>query len=262
MQTRAVSFHYRPLAKTSKVNPLILVVVALLPPLLALLYVSYTAYSQWSRDMEQTKAAILQQEKQQAKPQMLSVTVKNYPVIQKLVPLSEYTVVLNQDNETQNLTSTNTFITETAAAAITSEQAQGNHSGGIEPDQDLKLDSLDLSELSPELAERVKSALEDDTNTSKGEDNRLSSGRNESSEAYHLTEHQGRFSGQLPPMNLQTHIYASSSEHRRVKINGQELSEGDWLGEQIQLLEIAPRSITVNFNGTKIIIPDLYEWQG
>ncbi len=262
------SFRYRSLFKTGQANPLILITIALLPALLALLYIGYTSYTQWRTETEQAKAAIMQQkEKQQARSQMPLVTVKSYPSTQALVPLSEYTVAISPgNNKTQNLTSENRFVAQTEAEAITSEQAYSapNSEAGSEAEQDLNLDSLDLSELSPELAERVKNVLDDSSGNS--EEARFSSespeNNNQSSEAYHLVEHQSRFSGKLPAMNLQAHIYASNAEHRRVKINGQELSEGDWLGEQIQLLEIAPRSITVKFNGTEIIIPDLYEWQG
>nr|WP_281259838.1 general secretion pathway protein GspB [Vibrio albus] len=63
-------------------------------------------------------------------------------------------------------------------------------------------------------------------------------------------------------MDLQTHMYSSSAEGRWVKINGQELHEGDWLDDQVQLLSISPRNIVVRFGGQQIEIPALYEWEG
>ena len=71
-----------------------------------------------------------------------------------------------------------------------------------------------------------------------------------------------RFRGQLPAMNLQTHLYASEVEKRMVTINHHELKEGEWLNDLIQIREISPRYIVIYFDHQEIKVPALYEWAG
>ena len=77
-----------------------------------------------------------------------------------------------------------------------------------------------------------------------------------------LENHVKSLSGVLPKLDLQTHMYSSSENKRWVKVNGQEVSQGDWIGNDVQLLEIKPQSVVVEFNQQKIEIPALYEWKG
>lgn len=125
-----------------------------------------------------------------------------------------------------------------------------------EQDQDWQLDQLDLSELSPELAQKVESALQSDYT---GQTEELPTAAEP--ETVKLEERLSELRGRLPAMNLQMHMYSSSADGRWVKINDQELHEGDWL-DGVQLLRIFPREIVVRFDGMQIEIPALYEWQG
>lgn len=122
---------------------------------------------------------------------------------------------------------------------------------------DLKLDSLDLSGLSPELAKRVQQAF----NVESGSSNSVEQDRAIKT-AIKLVENERQFVGQLPAMNLQTHMYASNKDSRWVKINGRELYEGDWLNNQIRLISISPRNVVIEYKGESIEIPALYEWKG
>ncbi|PWI32001.1 general secretion pathway protein GspA [Vibrio albus] len=128
---------------------------------------------------------------------------------------------------------------------------------GKKPVPEWQLDELDLSELSPELAQRVENALQPES-TGQREDEPV----RPEQKIVKLEERQSDLTGRLPAMDLQTHMYSSSAEGRWVKINGQELHEGDWLDDQVQLLSISPRNIVVRFGGQQIEIPALYEWEG
>ena len=77
-----------------------------------------------------------------------------------------------------------------------------------------------------------------------------------------LESHGSSLSGVLPKLDLQTHMYSSSETKRWVKVNGHEVAQGDWIGQDIQLLEIKPQSVIIEFNHQKIEIPALYEWKG
>jgi general secretion pathway protein B len=118
-------------------------------------------------------------------------------------------------------------------------------------DEPFGLDDLDLSGLDPEIARKVAAAMNNEPS-----DPRLRNGDHialESSEA--------RYRGRLPALNFQTHMYSSNVNRRWIKVNGQELKEGDRLNS-IQLLAIEPQSVTIRFDNDIIDIPALYEWGG
>lgn len=134
------------------------------------------------------------------------------------------------------------------AALSSAQSSQATEQGSNEP---FGLDDLDLSGLDPEIARKVAAAMSNEPN-----DPRLSNADHialESSEA--------RYRGRLPALNFQTHMYSSDANRRWIKVNGQELKEGDRLNS-IQLLAIEPQSVTIRFDNDIIDIPALYEWGG
>ncbi|MDC5807733.1 general secretion pathway protein GspB [Vibrio europaeus] len=115
------------------------------------------------------------------------------------------------------------------------------------------LSGLDLSQLSPELAQRFESAL---SSNAKPESNR------QNSEASNLSQQAERWYGKLPALNFQTHVYSSKPSKRWVKINGVEYNQGDWVSDNIELVAIEQQSCLIRFNGELIEVPALYDWQG
>ncbi|EPW5500071.1 AAA family ATPase [Vibrio vulnificus] len=115
-------------------------------------------------------------------------------------------------------------------------------------------ENLDLSGLSPELAQKVENALLVETQTDHSPQTESTVSRLDlSAEKWH---------GRLPPLNLQTHMYSSDPKRRWLKINGAEFHQGEWIDHQIQLVEISAQSVIVEFQGEQIEIPALYEWKG
>lgn len=112
------------------------------------------------------------------------------------------------------------------------------------------IDDLDLSQLSPELALRVQSAL------------KPSSTPTPTSNVSQLAQQGLKWTGQLPALNFQTHVYSSKPDKRWVKVNGVEYQEGDWIATGVQLVSIEPQHCMVSFSGERIEIPALYDWQG
>lgn len=213
-------------------------------PLIVLFYIVFDTAQQLQAEKAQVMA---QQEKMAAQPvSEAEVERLSYPQLAELKPLSEIRKELNLNQPVVN-----------AAASQTSNpepQPVINEKLGEITEQPLDLDSLDLSGLSPELAQRVQSAF--------GEQDDSSIDKQPVIETVKLTDNTSRFRGVLPAMNLQTHMYASSKERRWVKINGEELYEGDWLNNQIQLIAVEPRAIVIEYNRERIEIPALYEWNG
>ncbi|EDK27114.1 putative general secretion pathway protein A [Vibrionales bacterium SWAT-3] len=126
-------------------------------------------------------------------------------------------------------------------------------------DSDL-LQGLDLTELPPDLALKLEAIMDEQPSAPEPMDSRPASQMEP--QVIELENHVNSLSGVLPKLDLQTHMYSSSENKRWVKVNGQEVSQGDWIGNDVQLLEIKPQSVVVEFNQQKIEIPALYEWKG
>ena len=112
------------------------------------------------------------------------------------------------------------------------------------------ISKLDLSELAPELALKVESAIKDERVEPKSVRN-----------APNLSLQPEAWYDKLPAMNFQTHVYSSQVNKRWVKINGTEYSEGSWIGE-VELVSIEPQSCLIRYQGELIEVPALYDWQG
>ncbi len=52
-------------------------------------------------------------------------------------------------------------------------------------------------------------------------------------------------------------------KNRWVKVNGKEVYQGEWIvPNQVKLITMTPRALTVQFQNQLIEIPALYEWRG
>ncbi|MGR5361881.1 general secretion pathway protein GspB [Vibrio mediterranei] len=163
-----------------------------------------------------------------------------YPDFSQLKPLPKVSVPVATTQVTQ--------VANTTSASSLSDVVSDTNTAS---EQSFDLDNLDLSGLDPEIARKVASAI------NKTEPSLVPS----NSDHIALEDNQARYRGRLPAMNLQTHMYSSDAQRRWVKINGQELKEGDRLNN-IQLLAIEPQFITIRFDNDIIDIPALYEWGG
>lgn len=129
-----------------------------------------------------------------------------------------------------------------------------------DPNNDWGVNELDLSNISPELAERFKTALNSQARNKKKQSTESLS---VPSNTINLVGNEQQYYDRLPKMDFETHMYSSNTEKRWIKVNGKELHEGDWIIEdQVQLEKILPGSTVILFNGQLIQIPALYEWYG
>ncbi|MFA0653742.1 general secretion pathway protein GspB [Vibrio sp. 10N.222.49.C12] len=171
-------------------------------------------------------------------------------------------IFANADNNTQMTASSESSSVQSGASdettALQSSTDQQSNSD-LQSDSDL-LQGLDLSELPPDLALKLESIMGEQQSTPEPMDSRPAGQRG--SQVIELETHTNSLSGVLPKLDLQTHMYSSSETKRWVKVNGQEVAQGDWIGQDIQLLEIKPQSVIIEFNQQKIEIPALYEWKG
>ncbi len=171
------------------------------------------------------------------------------------------TVILaNADNNTLIAASSESSPVQPTVQSSASDETRDQPSNSdLQSDSDL-LQGLDLSELPPDLALKLESIMGEQQSAPEPMDSRPAGQRG--SQVIELETHTNSLSGVLPKLDLQTHMYSSSETKRWVKVNGQEVAQGDWIGQDIQLLEIKPQSVIIEFNQQKIEIPALYEWKG
>ncbi|MFI3275451.1 general secretion pathway protein GspB [Vibrio sp.] len=153
--------------------------------------------------------------------------------------------------------------TASAEPALTQPTVQSSANDAntdLQADSDL-LQGLDLTELPPDLALKLESIMGEQQNDAPEPMDSRPAGEM-GSQVIELETHTNSLSGVLPQLDLQTHMYSSSETKRWVKVNGHEVAQGDWIDQDIQLLEIKPQSVVIEFNQQKIEIPALYEWKG
>lgn len=144
---------------------------------------------------------------------------------------------------------------QSTATVVTAKSAPSSNAQ-VEQQSQMALSELDLSQLSPEMAARVESILKANHEADH------SAPASSTAQALPLVQHSDEFTGRLPAMNFQTHVYASNAVKRWVKVNGVEYHEGDKMGDEVQLVAIKPQSTIVRFRNQQIEIPALYDWRG
>lgn len=198
--------------------------------------------------------------------------VRPAPASQPLKTLPRQEMYAKIDSESTNVAGGAIVpVASSESSARTSEESElslaqpevqpgaSNEGRALQSDSDL-LQGLDLSELPPDLALKLESIMGDQQSAPEPMDSRPAG--QVGSQVIELETHTNSLSGVLPKLDLQTHMYSSSETKRWVKVNGQEVAQGDWIGRDIQLLEIKPQSVIIEFNQQKIEIPALYEWKG
>ncbi|WP_102795944.1 general secretion pathway protein GspB [Bowmanella denitrificans] len=65
---------------------------------------------------------------------------------------------------------------------------------------------------------------------------------------------------ELPSMSFSTHLYASQPSERRVRVNGMELGEGDFIRDNLRIVRIDPQHVILAYKGQEFSLPALGEW--
>ncbi|PQJ88234.1 general secretion pathway protein GspB [Aliivibrio sifiae] len=215
--------------------------IVVLPPLMISSYLSLPYYKASQQEIE---------------PYKPTYTVLSLPVLETVkLPLRATALSLSRLKEpTKKVNSIEEFRGK-------SDSKDNVENIAVEQNQEpLDIDNLDLSGLSPELAARFESILNEPSEVE--ERNESDSAKYGDSSYVELDKKGAQFSGRLPPLNFQTHNYTSKASRRWVKVNGREVNLGGHISNGITLLEINPRNVVIDFEGQKIEIPALYEWKG
>jgi len=149
------------------------------------------------------------------------------------------------------------------AERYTDENASSSRLASSETEL-LQLDELDLSGLSPQLAQQFKSAIPATDETpyydSEPTERRAVPQTNPEPAIVPLGQLPVAVQDRLPSLNFEQHIYSSTPESRWVKVNGREVFEGDEVAPGVKIYRIDPRQVVLAFDGYLVSMPALSEW--
>ena len=60
---------------------------------------------------------------------------------------------------------------------------------------------------------------------------------------------------QVPDFNIVAHVYASNPDNRWLNVDGRELQQGDTIVGKLRIVEIRPRDVVLEINGTEFTVP-------
>ncbi|MEJ2765764.1 general secretion pathway protein GspB [Photobacterium sp. MCCC 1A19761] len=122
------------------------------------------------------------------------------------------------------------------------------------------LEGLDYSEVSPQLAAQLKSAIAATDEAPKPLPAVPAQSAEPELSTIALGELPAAVQSRIPALNFQTHIYSSSANSRWVKVNGREAFEGDEIAPGVILRRIEPRQVVFDFESYLVAMPALSEW--
>ncbi|WP_417880037.1 general secretion pathway protein GspB [Vibrio sp.] len=241
-------------------------VFAVLPIIVILAVMAYLHFNQTANTSSQLEATgTSKNQKQATRLEQKKSSGKSEPLA-KLLPYPELTglVVLPKlvakplPIKTKPITTVTRHNAPSEGQRIKTDQVNVSHASK----QDWNVDDLDLSGLSPELAQRFQSALEKHPAQSKPQ-TKITSMPTKPQDTINLVGHESEYRGRLPKMNFETHMYSSKPQSRWIKVNGNNVHEGEWVINKLVKLDlILPGSLIVTFDNQQLQIPALYEWQG
>jgi general secretion pathway protein B len=65
---------------------------------------------------------------------------------------------------------------------------------------------------------------------------------------------------ELPAMAFSAHMYVGDPAQRWVRVNGQQLAEGDYVDDGLQIVRIEPQYVVLNYRGQEFSMPALTDW--
>lgn len=115
-------------------------------------------------------------------------------------------------------------------------------------------------EVSPELMARFNAAVEaldDKTSSANAETETKVTVRDDTLRVDQLPV---RLLTRLPTMNFSAHMYASNPRDRWVRVNGRQLSEGDWIADKVQIINIEAQRVVLAFENEIFTMAALTDW--
>lgn len=225
--------------------------VAVLPTLIDKTQ-SVTEIDESSREIQTEKSSDLDRE-EVISEEGLTLTVISDETRETSMQPSEDSASESSADTTLDIESTSLPLSEVSeeSTGLEDELAAG---GNLLTQQE----DMNLNRVSPELLERFNKALED-----------IESGDTDDTPETKVTvvndlprvdQLPARTLTLLPSMTFSAHMYASSKQERWVRVNGQRLYEGEWVNDDVQLINIEPQRVVLSFRGELFTMAALTDW--
>ena len=126
-----------------------------------------------------------------------------------------------------------------------------------ETEQQEEMPEIDYSHVSDELQQRFEHALLMDEKKGKAFI------ESENSDGTELHQMASDFQDQVPAISYDFHVYSSVAEERWIRINGEDLLEGQFdSSDKIQVVEIQPNRTVFRLGSQSFSLQSLTDWQG
>lgn len=115
-------------------------------------------------------------------------------------------------------------------------------------------------EVSPELMARFNAAVEALDEKSPGSTREPETKVTVRDDTLRVDQLPVRLLTRLPTMNFSAHMYASQPRDRWVRVNGRQLSEGDWIADKVQIVNIEAQRVVLAFEDEIFTMAALTDW--
>ncbi|WP_334063356.1 general secretion pathway protein GspB [Alteromonas genovensis] len=115
-------------------------------------------------------------------------------------------------------------------------------------------------EVSPELMARFNAAVEALDEKSPGSAREPETKVTIRDDTLRVDQLPVRLLTRLPTMNFSAHMYASQPRDRWVRVNGRQLSEGDWIADKVQIVNIEAQRVVLAFEDEIFTMAALTDW--
>lgn len=122
-------------------------------------------------------------------------------------------------------------------------------------EQLLPAEELEQADVSAELRDKFESALAAADNTQRTQEINY---HNQPAQGIHQLD--DLLQRQIPPLRFEAHVYATDAKQRWIKVNGKDLQQGQWVTADIQVKEILPQYVVLQFNQTQFSVEALSDW--
>ena len=180
----------------------------------------------------------------------------------QVVQTSSDDSTINNIGAAQNSESLATTTQTAAAQAITNERDNTNDANSANGLSDT---------ISPDLMKRFQQAMAEMEQQESLQDNGAAFSEDEwqtnetrvntqQPEVPRVDQMPGWILSSLPRLSFSAHMYASEPADRWIKVNNTELGEGDWIDGELQVVQIEPQHVILNFRGHEFTMRALSEW--
>ena len=150
---------------------------------------------------------------------------------------------------------------EYTAATLPGPAAESIASESVVDENIINADPDDNVSVSPELMARFNKVLSDLEKEDSGEEPVPTQPKvTVHDDIKRIDQLPARLLTRLPTMDFSAHMYATVPRDRWVRVNGQDKTEGDWIDDRVQIVNIEAQRVVLRFEGEVFAMTALTDW--